>query len=337
MTSLTAVHELCGCPGAFLRRQAVGAVRRRSRASEHRARMHRPACRQGGPGGHRRPCRRTRRDPELSPDRRRTPRASPTGSPRRASTAGDRVAIMLEPSRAFYTAVFGTMKLGAIARAAVHAVRTRRRKAARRRLFAGAAGDQYREGGAPVIDRRPRVVMADADFMASLARFPSRFEPATRPMRWRSSSTRRGRRASCRKPSSTPTAPIVTLMVAALYGTGLRPGDRTSSARPRRRGATACGTAPGAARVGPHDRRLCRQVRRRAAAEGAAGSPLHQHLRSGDPLSHDAEFGRRAALSIRPARSCPSPASRSTARRRPSPRRRSAVRSAACTAPPRSA
>ena len=29
--------------------------------------------------------------------------------------AGDRVAIMLEPSRAFYTAVFGTMKLGAIA------------------------------------------------------------------------------------------------------------------------------------------------------------------------------------------------------------------------------
>src|SRR6267378_4139659 len=30
-------------------------------------------------------------------------------------TAGDRVAIMLEPSRAFYTAVFGTMKLGAIA------------------------------------------------------------------------------------------------------------------------------------------------------------------------------------------------------------------------------
>src|SRR5258708_3860565 len=29
--------------------------------------------------------------------------------------AGDRVAIMLEPSRAFYTVVFGTMKLGAIA------------------------------------------------------------------------------------------------------------------------------------------------------------------------------------------------------------------------------
>ena len=29
--------------------------------------------------------------------------------------AGDRVAIMLEPSRAFYVAVFGTMKLGAIA------------------------------------------------------------------------------------------------------------------------------------------------------------------------------------------------------------------------------
>ena len=29
--------------------------------------------------------------------------------------AGDRVAVMLEPSRAFYMAVFGTMKVGAIA------------------------------------------------------------------------------------------------------------------------------------------------------------------------------------------------------------------------------
>ena len=42
-------------------------------------------------------------------------RAVPTGSPNRASLPGDRVAIMLEPSLAFYVSLFGVMKLGAIA------------------------------------------------------------------------------------------------------------------------------------------------------------------------------------------------------------------------------
>ena len=56
-----------------------------------------------------------RRDPELTDRSPRTRRASPTGLPRKASGQGDRIAIMLEPSLAFYVAVFGAMKAGAIA------------------------------------------------------------------------------------------------------------------------------------------------------------------------------------------------------------------------------
>jgi acetyl-CoA synthetase len=72
----------------------------------------------------------------------------------------------------------------------------------------------------------PRVVTADADFMASLARFPSRFESATRAdalaiFQYTSGTTRELPEAVKHTHRS-----IVTLMVAALYGTGLRPGDR---------------------------------------------------------------------------------------------------------------
>ena len=70
------------------------------------------------------------------------------------------------------------------------------------------------------------MVTADAEFMASLARFPSRFEPATRAdalaiFQYTSGTTRELPEAVKHTHRS-----IVTLMVAALYGTGLRPGDR---------------------------------------------------------------------------------------------------------------
>ena len=130
---------------------------------------------------------------------------------------------------------------------------------------------------------------------------------------------------------------IVTLMVAALYGTGLRPGDRfiCPSSPAWGHGLWHGTLAPLA--LGPHDRRLCRQVRRRAAAEGAGGSSLHQHLRGGHALPHDARSRARRRSIATSSRRPPSPASRSTARRRPSARRPSAGRCAACTARPRSA
>ena len=49
---------------------------------------------------------------------------------------------------------------------------------------------------------------------------------AARPTISPCSSTRRGPRASCRRRCAIPSAAIVALMVAALYGTGIRPGDR---------------------------------------------------------------------------------------------------------------
>ena len=70
------------------------------------------------------------------------------------------------------------------------------------------------------------MVVADDDFLASLARFPARFEPATRAdalaiFQYTSGTTRELPEAVKHTHRS-----IVTLMVAALYGTGLRPGDR---------------------------------------------------------------------------------------------------------------
>ena len=76
--------------------------------------MHRPACRANAAGRHRRPCR--RRDEILS-FRELSEESSRFAHYLAAQGVkpGDRVAVMLEPSRAFYAAVFGTMKLGAIA------------------------------------------------------------------------------------------------------------------------------------------------------------------------------------------------------------------------------
>ena len=139
---------------------------------------------------------------------------------------GDRVAIMLEPSRAFYAAVFGTMKIGAIAVPLFT-------------LF-GPDGVKLR-----VDDCKPSLLVTNAE-KAPLAgvgrsarrrgrcrlprrawRASSRISlPTRRPIRSPSSSTRRARPASLPEAVKHSHRSIVTLMVAALYGTGLRPGDR---------------------------------------------------------------------------------------------------------------
>ena len=140
--------------------------------------------------------------------------------------AGDRVAVMLEPSRAFYVAMFGTMKLGAIAvplftlfgpdgiRLRVHDCTPKLLlvNPDKAPLAAGIAG--------------PRVVVADAAFMQELAHYPSTFEPTTRAddvaiYQYTSGTTREMPEAVKHSHRA-----LVTLMLAALYGTGLRPGDR---------------------------------------------------------------------------------------------------------------
>jgi len=120
---------------------------------------------------------------------------------------GDRVAIKLEPSRAFYAAVFGAMKAGAIAVPLFT-------------LF-GPDGVKLR-----VEDCKPKLLIEADGFLAELAAFPSTFEPDTRAddlaiFQYTSGTTRELPEAVKHSHRA-----IVTVMVAALYGTGLRPGDR---------------------------------------------------------------------------------------------------------------
>lgn len=135
---------------------------------------------------------------------------------------GDRVAIMLEPSLAFYAALFGTMQQGAVAVPLFT-------------LF-GPDGVRLR-----VDDCRPslllttsdigsvsgtRVVVPDSDFMRDLQRFDTSFAPTTTAddmalFQYTSGTTRDLPQAV----KHTHRA-VVVVAAAALYGTGVRPGDR---------------------------------------------------------------------------------------------------------------
>src|SRR5207237_1160299 len=138
---------------------------------------------------------------------------------------GDRVAIMLEPSLAFYGAVFGTVKRGAVAVPLFT-------------LF-GPEGLALR-----VDDCRPRMLVVEHDAERWRAQFPevtviavdaltdrlraasARYVPATAPddlalFQYTSGTTRALPEAVRHTHRS-----VVTLMVAALYGVGLRAGDR---------------------------------------------------------------------------------------------------------------
>jgi acetyl-CoA synthetase len=145
---------------------------------------------------------------------------------RRGIVTGDRVAVIVDPSRAFYVGMFGAMKYGAIAVPLFtlfgpDGIRLRVQDCAPRLLVTNAEKAPTADGIAGV-----RVVVADADFMAALARQPDTFEPTTRSddyaiYQYTSGTTRELPEAVKHTHRS-----IVTLMVAALYGTGLRPGDR---------------------------------------------------------------------------------------------------------------
>ena len=138
---------------------------------------------------------------------------------------GDRVAIMLEPSLAFYGAVFGTVKRGAVAVPLFT-------------LF-GPDGLALR-----VDDCRPRLLLVEHDAERWRARFPDvtvwtvdavadrlrdaspRYAPATASddlalFQYTSGTTRALPEAVRHSHRA-----VVTLMVAALYGVGLRRGDR---------------------------------------------------------------------------------------------------------------
>jgi acetyl-CoA synthetase len=140
--------------------------------------------------------------------------------------AGDRVAVMLEPSRAFYVAVFGTMKAGAIAVPLFtlfgpDGVKLRADDCKPRRLIVTNA-----EKAPHLSVIGAKVVVADDTFLNGLQRFAPHFAPDTAAdamalFQYTSGTTRELPEAVKHTHRS-----LVTLMVAALYGTGLRPGDR---------------------------------------------------------------------------------------------------------------
>lgn len=139
---------------------------------------------------------------------------------------GDRVAVMLEPSREFYVALFGAIKMGAIAVPLFtlfgpDGIRLRIEDCRPRLLITNAEK-------APLVPALPGldVEVADGGFLPSLAGYPAHYTVATRAddlaiFQYTSGTTRElpvAVRHSHRA--------IVTLMMAALYGSGLRPGDR---------------------------------------------------------------------------------------------------------------
>jgi acetyl-CoA synthetase len=138
---------------------------------------------------------------------------------------GDRVAFMLDPSLPFYLSLFGAMLMGAISvplftlfgldglRLRVDDCQpklliTNREKAELARQIEGL-----------------RVVVADSALLDEMARLPATYKPATRAddmaVFQYTSGTTRELPAAVKHSHRT----VVTLMFAALYGTGIRPGD----------------------------------------------------------------------------------------------------------------
>src|SRR3954471_267548 len=144
----------------------------------------------------------------------------------KGAVPGDRVGIMLEPSLPFYAALFGAMKRGAVAVPLFtlfgpEGVRLRTQDCAPSLLLttpekASQLGDL----------QGPRVFAADNALMSRLQAFPTHYEPTTAGndmaiFQYTSGTTRELPDAIRHTHRA-----VVVVMNAALYGTGLRPGDR---------------------------------------------------------------------------------------------------------------
>lgn len=139
---------------------------------------------------------------------------------------GDRVAVMLEPSRAFYAALFGVIKTGAIAVPLFtlfgpDGVRLRVEDCKPRILLTHPEKAELTQGIEGL-----QTLVVDAPFLETLAQYSTSFTPSTTAndlaiFQYTSGTTRELPDAIRHTHKA-----LVTLMVAALYGTGLRPGDR---------------------------------------------------------------------------------------------------------------
>src|SRR6266404_608422 len=138
---------------------------------------------------------------------------------------GDRIAFMLEPSLPFYISLFGAMMMGAISVPlftlfGLDGLRLRVDDCKPKLLIT----NSEKVGIAKQIEGI-RVVVADAALLGEMARFPATYQSATRAddlaaFQYTSGTTRE-LPAAVKHSHRT----LVTLMFAALYGTGIRPGD----------------------------------------------------------------------------------------------------------------
>jgi len=139
---------------------------------------------------------------------------------------GDRVAVMLEPSLGYYCALFGAIKAGAVAVPMFtlfgpEGIRLRADDCKPKIMFTNRekAADTHEAGNLDV-------VVVDDEFLGSIDGLPATFDWDTAGndlavLQYTSGTTRQLPAAVRHTQRS-----IVTLMVAALYATGIRPGDR---------------------------------------------------------------------------------------------------------------
>ncbi len=138
---------------------------------------------------------------------------------------GERIAFMLEPSLPFYVCLFGAMQTGAIS---VPMFTLFGPDALRLRVGDCNPAILITNSDKADLARSvegPRVIVADDAFLASLAHFPGTYIPKTKAndmavFQYTSGTTRELPEAVKHSHRT-----LVTLMFAALYGTGIRPGD----------------------------------------------------------------------------------------------------------------
>jgi acetyl-CoA synthetase len=143
----------------------------------------------------------------------------------RGVAKGERVAIMLEPSLAFYAALFGTMKAGAVAVPLFTAFGpdglASRLDDCTPKLLLLAPEKQNLAGTGGI-----ETVIADAAFLAEVETEASSFSPDTTSSdiamyQYTSGTSRELPEAVKHRHRA-----VVTVIIAALYATGVRPGDR---------------------------------------------------------------------------------------------------------------
>lgn len=139
---------------------------------------------------------------------------------------GDRVAVMLEPSLAFYACIFGCMKYGAIA---VPMFTLFGPEGARLRLD-DCSPVLLVTTGSKAVDIGPiagtDVVVPDDRFFSDLAQYPDSFDWQTSAADLAAYQYTSGTTRALPEAIRHTHRAIVLVCIAALYGTGIRPGDQ---------------------------------------------------------------------------------------------------------------